>query len=259
MNYGCKKEINDKRDFKMKISKIAKINTFPKEHKIKMPRVKNQGTINSCVAHSLSTFMEEYYKEENKKFSVGFIYGYRPYNYCQEEGMYPREALKTLQKIGDVKQDDFPYNKEIPEIKELVDKNIDRLKIIAENYKITSYARIYNKEDILKCLYENCPVPISVPVYNNLKVNQDNVIEQPDGEIEGYHMVILYGWNEEGYLLQNSWGEDWGNNGCAILPYDYPIDSAWAISINKNNIETYQTIFQKIYKLIQQIINYFKQ
>ena len=36
MNYGCKKEINDKRDFKMKTSKIAKINTFPKEYKIKM-------------------------------------------------------------------------------------------------------------------------------------------------------------------------------------------------------------------------------
>ena len=47
MNYGCKKEVNDKRDFKMRISKVAKINTFPKEHKIQMPRVKNQGTINS--------------------------------------------------------------------------------------------------------------------------------------------------------------------------------------------------------------------
>ena len=73
MNYGCKKEVNDKRDFKMKMSKVAKINTFPKEHKIQMPRVKNQGTINSCVAHSLSTFMEEYYKEENKSRPINTI------------------------------------------------------------------------------------------------------------------------------------------------------------------------------------------
>ena len=206
MNYGCKKEIEDKRDYKMKVTGIAKAPTYPDEYQIKMPRIKNQGAVNSCVAHSLSTFLEECYKNENQYFSVGFIYGYRPEEYYQGEGMYPREALKTLQKVGDVKQNDFPYNKEIPEVKNLVDKNIERLEPIANNYKIDSYARIYTKDEIKKCLYNDCPVPISIPVYNNLSIDKDGIIKQAEGEIEGYHMVILYGWNEKGYLLQNSWG-----------------------------------------------------
>lgn len=258
MNYGCKKEIEDKRDYKMKITGIAKASTYPDEYQIKMPRIKNQGAVNSCVAHSLSTFLEECYKNENQYFSVGFIYGYRPEEYYQGEGMYPREALKTLQKVGDVKQNDFPYNKEIPEVKNLVDKNIERLEPIANNYKIDSYARIYTKDEIKKCLYNDCPVPISIPVYNNLSIDKDGIIKQAEGEIEGYHMVILYGWNEKGYLLQNSWGTNWGNNGCAILPYDYEIDSAWAISTIKNNIETRQTLWQKIRKFIIKIISFFK-
>lgn len=208
MNYGCKKEIDDKRDYKMK---VVSTSYFPEEYKIEMPKVKNQGAINSCVAHSLSTFLEEYYKEENKSFSVGFIYGYRPLGYYQDEGMYPREALKTLQKVGDVEEKDFAYNKEMTEIKDLVDKDFDKLKYLAEDYQIESYARIYTINEIKKCLYSGCPVPISIPVYNNLKVDKDGVIEMPTGEVEGYHMVILYGWNKTGFLLQNSWGKYWGN------------------------------------------------
>lgn len=257
MNYGCQKEIDDKRDYKMKIASASKI-SYPTEYAIKMPRVKNQGSVNSCVAHSLATFMEGFYKQDNKYFSVGFIYGYRPFNYYQGEGMYPREALKTLQKVGNVKQNDFPYNKELPEIKNMVDKQKARLESLANECKIDSYARIHTKSEILKCLYNDCPVPVSIPVYNNLAIDKNGVIQQPQGEVEGYHMVILYGWNEQGYLLQNSWGQSWGNNGCAILPFDYEIDSAWAISTSKNNIETYQTIFQKIKKLILEIINYLK-
>ena len=256
MIYGCLKEIDDKRDYKMKIAG-ASAPVYPASYTIKMPRVKNQGAINSCVAHSLSTFMEEYYKNENQYFSVGFIYGYRPEGYHQGEGMYPREALKTLQKIGNVKQNEFPYNKEIPEIKTLVDKNIERLTSLADDYKIESYARIYTESEIKKCLYNDCPVPISIPVYNNLRVT-NGIITEPIGNISGYHMVILYGWNEQGWLLQNSWGTNWGNLGRAILPYNYPIDSAWAISTKTNNIETYQTFLQKLQKLIIKIINYLK-
>lgn len=255
MNYGCKKEIVDKRDYKLKIS--ASIN-MPKKYEIDMPNVKNQRVVNSCVAHSLSTFMEEYYKSDKKDFSTGFIYGYRPNNYYQGEGMYPREALKTLQKVGNVLHSHFPYNIEMPNIKRIVDANLESLIKLAEKYKIKSYARIYTNNNIKKCLFNECPVPISIPVYNGLKLDKNNVIQMPDGEIEGYHMTILYGWNEQGFLLQNSWGDSWGNKGCAILPYNYPIDSAWAISMDSNKIETKQNVLQKISVLLQKLIERIK-
>lgn len=256
MYYGCKKEVEDKRDYKMKICTTSTF-SFPEQYEIKMPKVKDQGIVNSCVAHSLSTFMEEYYLDENKTFSTGFIYGYRPLGYFQNEGMYPREAIKTLHKIGDVEEQYFSHNKELPEIKKLVDDKFEELKALACDYRIKSYARIYTITDIKKCLYNNIPVPVSIPVKNNLKVDSANIIKN-EGPIDGYHMVILYGWNKDGFLLQNSWGKEWGKNGRAILPYDYEIDSAWAISTEDNNVETYETILQKIYRFISKIINFFK-
>ena len=243
MMYGCKKEVVDKRDYKLK---NVSANVLPKEHRITMPDVKNQGMINSCVAHSLSTFMEEYYKAANEKFSVGFIYGYRPVSYYQGEGMYPRDALKTLQKLGDVPYAAFPYNEEIPGIKIKVNNDLNNLTLVANEYRIKSYARIYTINDIKTCLLNDCPVPISIPVYNNLELDEQNIVRMPNGEIQGYHMVILYGWNESGFLMQNSWGTNWGNGGRAVLPYDYPIDSAWAISTDANPIDTKQTIWQKV-------------
>lgn len=258
MYYGCNKEIKDKRDYKSYICN-AKQTELPKQYKIEMPNVKDQGIVNSCVAHCLSTFMEETYKLDKIEFSTGFIYGYRPFGYSQEEGMYPRQALKTLLKVGDVPKINFDHNKEMPEIKKLVDKNLTELTSIANKYKIDSYSRIYTENEIKKCIYNDIAVPISIPVYNDLDYNNITFkIKMPSGNIEGYHAVIIYGYNEDGWLIQNSWGKGWADKGKAILPYDYPIDTAWAIDTAGNNLVTYQTIWQKIYVLILRIIDIFK-
>lgn len=258
MYYGCNKEIEDKRDYKSYICG-AKQSELPEQYEIAMTNVKDQGIVNSCVAHCLSSFMEETYKNDNMEFSTGFIYGYRPLGYSQDEGMYPRQALKTLLHIGDVPKQEFDHNKEMPEIKQLVDKNLDKLTSIASNYKIDSYSRIYTIQEIKKCIYNDIAVPISIPVYNNLAYNDITFkIKMPSGNIEGYHAILIYGYNEDGWLIQNSWGKGWADRGRAILPYEYPIDSAWAIDTAGNNLVTYQTIWQKIYALILRIIDYIK-
>lgn len=195
---------------------------------------------------------------KDKIFSTGFIYGYRPITYSQEEGMYPREAIKTLKNIGDVENQYFNHNKEMNEIKQLVDKNIKELKPIAEPYKISSYARIYTIEDIKNCIIKDTPVPISIPVYGDIELDENNIIQITNKSISGYHMILIYGWNEYGFLIQNSWGKDWGNSGTAILPYEYPIDSAWAISTNKNNLNIKTSFWQKLYKWLQYIIEQLK-
>ena len=258
MYYGCNKEIEDKRDYKSYICG-AKQRELPEQYEITMTNVKDQGIVNSCVAHCLSSFMEETYKNDNMEFSTGFIYGYRPLGYSQDEGMYPRQALKTLLHIGDVPKQEFDHNKEMPEIKQLVDENLDKLTSIASNYKIDSYSRIYTIQEIKKCIYNDIAVPISIPVYNDLAYNDITFkIKMPSGNIEGYHAILIYGYNEDGWLIQNSWGKGWADRGRAILPYEYPIDSAWAIDTAGNNLVTYQTIWQKIYALILRIIDYIK-
>ena len=208
--------------------------------------------MNSCVAFALSSFLETVYK--GKTFSTGFIYGYRPLGYSQEEGMYPREAMKTLKNVGDCQYKFFEHNKEMKEIKELVDKDIDKLKSLSSQYEIKGYARINSINEIKDCIIDDTPVPVSIPVYGDIELDENNIIQITDKPISGYHMILIYGWNEYGFLIQNSWGKEWGNNGTAILPYEYTIDSAWAISTEFNHITVKKSIWQRVVEYLKFIL-----
>lgn len=37
--------------------------------------------------------------------------------------------------------------------------------------------------------------------------------------IEGYHEVIALGYDQDGLLIENSWGKGWGNKGFARLSW----------------------------------------
>jgi C1A family cysteine protease len=37
---------------------------------------------------------------------------------------------------------------------------------------------------------------------------------------EGMHGVAVIGWNDKGFIIKNSWGDDFGKNGTVILPHE---------------------------------------
>ncbi|MBK1657191.1 C1 family peptidase [Paracraurococcus ruber] len=41
-----------------------------------------------------------------------------------------------------------------------------------------------------------------------------------DGRADSGHAVAIVGYTAEGFVIQNSWGEDWGDGGFALLPYE---------------------------------------
>ena len=45
------------------------------------------------------------------------------------------------------------------------------------------------------------------------------VIQRVDGPTSG-HAIAIVGYTAEGFIVQNSWGEDWGAGGFALLPYE---------------------------------------
>lgn len=43
---------------------------------------------------------------------------------------------------------------------------------------------------------------------------------------DGGHAFAIVGYNREGFIVQNSWGEEWASGGCAVLTYDDWINNA---------------------------------
>ena len=225
--FGCNKVNKDFRDYKFKgISSYH----LPSEYKLKKNlKIKDQGVVSSCVAHTLSSFEEYTYGGD---FSTNFIYGHRPKTYFQGEGMNMRDALHTLVKYGDCSNLLCPGNDEVPEVIEKITKNIDTYLIPALPFRIKSYARIFTERQIKELLVKDIPVPISIPIKGDLYVRDGIIRYDRDNTTTGYHAILAIGYTEQGWIVQNSWGEHWGNNGMAILPYEYPIDSAWALNIS---------------------------
>lgn len=41
----------------------------------------------------------------------------------------------------------------------------------------------------------------------------------PTDKRKGGHAVTVVGYNKKGFILRNSWGSNWGDNGYVIFPY----------------------------------------
>lgn len=253
----------DLRDYKV-AKAVRKQIVLPDEFQLKATSIKDQGYVGSCVAHALSSALEA---DQKIIYSTGWIYGYRPENYYQDVGMIPREALKTIHKVGAVKQKNFPYNIEMQRGKTMVDNNLEVLTNYANEFKIDSYAKLSTINEIKEFLYTaKTPVPLAINTYNGMEIDENNTIKIPNfekDECTGGHMMLILGWNNKGFILQNSWGQYWGKNGLAILPYEYPISEAWGLTIKTPEIEKEESEpliikpdFYWIRKFIQQILDF---
>lgn len=219
----------DVRDYVAK----ATLSEFPEEFELKMPKVKNQKSVGSCVAHALSTIVEYFNKEESGKYtemSTGYIYGNRRFSLYKGSGMYTRDAIRTVSKYGDVPNSYFPVNVEVPEAIEKFEAEVDAIESNGYHFKFAEYFKLKDEASIKTSLMENGPVAFAMPWYDDITV-KDGVMQTKcvKSATTGGHCMVIYGWNETGWKVQNSWGSYWGNKGRVIIPYNVPFREAWGI------------------------------
>lgn len=228
----------DVRDYK--IDCVSAPVEFPTEFELDMPKVKSQGSVGSCVAHSIATTIEYFnnlQQNNNEEMSVGYIYGNRTNTTYTGSGMYTREAIAVTCKYGDVPKVLFPYNEEVPDIIGKFNNQSDELFSKSQPNRFTSYYRLYTDDEIKTSLIQNGPVIFAMKWYDDIEVIDDVITtsQKTDG---GGHCMVIYGWNELGWKIQNSWGKNWANDGRAILPYDVKIREAWGIIDTLTHTET---------------------
>jgi hypothetical protein len=230
--YGVRPSKKDKRDYGISMSENPM--KLQDSFSLSFPVLKNQQTVSSCVAHSLS-YVSEYLIPKTGNYnldrvSVGWIYGYRPEGYYKGEGMFPRQAMSTLQKKGVLRHRDFPYNEEVPEIINRVNGSLPELLKKAEPNKIPVFFQLKNNDEIKQCLTKYGPVTIMYPVYDSFNTPNDDKIESVKGKFYGYHQVTLYGWTGNYWVMVNSWGDNWDEDGIAKISMSYPWQEAWGLS-----------------------------
>ena len=241
---GCLKDKYDPRDYIFSPFPTC-ATAYPTAYMLEKMPIKNQQTVNSCVAHACATIKEiqEFYETGRKQeFSTGWIYGYRTNNQYRGEGMYPKEAMTNLLNIGNVFASDFPENFEYNDIQGLIVARKTHCLSKAKQYKIKSYARVTSSNGVKAALYNyHSPVMIVCDIFDNFyNVTGDGIVPTGSGNYCGSHAMVIVGWTKisstEYYVVQNSWGETWGDNGyCYIKPSNSIITDIYTSIDSENN------------------------
>lgn len=219
----------DVRDYKMVCS--ATTYDFPEEFELQTVRIKNQGAVGSCVAHAMSSIMEYFNNKQNgdpTEMSTGYIYGNRTNSEHKDSGMIMRDAIEVAMNFGDVPRSEFPENVETPFALRLYESRADKLYEVGRPHRISEYCRINTVTAAKLALSAGMPLLMAMEWYADMHL-EDGVMVSNYVGYEGGHCMFIYGWDERGWKVQNSWGEDWGNNGTFILPYEMGMAECWAL------------------------------
>ena len=198
--------------------------------------------------------------------STGFIYGNRRNSLSKASGMYVREALANTCKYGTTYKEDFKENVEVPKAIDLFEQRFDELKDKAYPNRFSTYFRLTSDNDIKHALMNYGPVVFAMRWRKGIYVDNGNIMHvDQKAKATGGHCMIIYGWTEEGWKIQNSWGSSWGKNGYAILPFNVKKSEAWGVTdeVTGENPDivkpVYNTTFARfIAKIINWIMNLFR-
>ena len=191
--------------------------------------VENQGELGSCTAHALVGSLE-FLKEKTIHSLISFsrlflYYNERAIRKMQESdsGASLRDGIKTLVKVGDCLEKEWPYDIKMFTIKPDENAYADAL-----NYLITSYYRLGSMNQMKHTLSLGFPFVFGFAVYDSFESEAVALIGQvpmpsPDERMIGGHAVMAVGYDDakEQFIVRNSWGDSWGDHGYFYLPYAY--------------------------------------
>ncbi len=189
--------------------------------------IENQGGIGACVANSIVGAIELLTNKLNKPYedlSRLFIY----YNARSLEGSIGnndpvygvsiRSAIKTCVDIGVCTEALWPYSSVLWNIVPNRECYVD-----AVRHRPTEYYSILEASNIRIALAEGYGVIFGIVLYESFgDTDSTGVVPPNSGSTLSGHSMLIVGYNDNinKYIVRNSWGSSWGNDGYCFMDYD---------------------------------------
>jgi C1A family cysteine protease len=237
--YGWRKDKADIRDKIHNYKPLLGIEHIKEFDLLKFcPEVYKQGKLGSCTANAIAAAYEfdEIKQKEENIFTPSRLFIY--YNERKIEGTIKydsgaeiRDGIKSINKIGVCSESSWPYI-----INNFIEKPSDLCYKEAKTHKTIKYRRIEQTLEQLKSsLFAGFPIVFGFNVYESFEsqsVTDSGMMPMPklNEKILGGHAVLAVGFDENKncFLIRNSWGINWGNNGYFYMPYDFISNSKYA-------------------------------
>lgn len=206
----------------------------------------NQGNCGSCVAFATVAALEARYRISAGQIWVNPTFSPQQLFSCGggacSFGWRPAQAASFLKKTGIVDSACSPYVSGSTSEDVLCHdiKCADKEKRV---YKISDYSTPSGwggSAEKVKAALKKGPLVTTMTVYEDFLTYGGGIYKHVTGGREGGHAVSIVGFNdlEKYWIVRNSWGSDWGENGFVRVAYDDKSgigESTWAFDINSDN------------------------
>lgn len=239
--FGALRDVHDVRDRAYRAAALAP--SIPQRIDLRQwaGPIKDQGEEGSCTGHAFSSAREwiaRRYEKSSPVLSPQFLYVEEliaDKTFPNDEGAMPRTACATLTTKGCCEASLYPYIAE-KFTGPTVEQEQNALK-----FRTGAYHRISSLHDLLSCVSDPTPWPVTVgfTVYDSFmsdKTADTGVMAIPQsGEAkQGGHEVLCVGYDlpNQLALIQNSWGDAWGQRGYFWMPFSVlasPDTDLWVV------------------------------
>jgi C1A family cysteine protease len=233
--FGWQRDLPDHRDHQYLALPSTLAQLPPKvDLRPQCPPVFDQGQLGSCTANALAGAFSCALKDQSLPFFLPsrlFIY----YNervlentVASDSGAQLRDGIKTLNQWGVCPEPLWPY-----QIGRFAAKPAAKAYAAAAKHELLKYERVTQSLGQTRgCLAEQRPFVLGFTVYESFQspaVAASGIANLPGpGErVLGGHAVLCVGYDDASarFLLRNSWGPKWGQQGYFTLPYAYLLDA----------------------------------
>jgi C1A family cysteine protease len=230
--YGWVPDLPDQRDH-IFAAPPAVLTTLPSSVDLReqCPKeIYDQGQLGSCTANAIAGAFEfDLLKQELADFMPSRLFIY--YNervklgtVDVDSGAMIRDGIKSVSKQGVCTEVSWPYD-----IAKFTDQPPKVCYDEALGNRSTSYQRVTRTLGQLKgCLAAGYPIVFGFRVYESFEspeVARTGVVPMPQASEQalGGHAVLAVGYDDASgrFLVRNSWGSGWGQNGYFTMPYAY--------------------------------------
>ena len=190
--------------------------------------VLNQGNCGSCVAFAAVATLEAQYRINSALPWLAPSFSPQQLFSCGggacDYGWWPSSAAAFLKKEGIVDSSCAPYESGSTGV-DLECKESFCQNQTARTYKISNFTTPSSYGGAaakVKEALKKGPLVTTLTVYEDFLVYSSGIYKSVSKKSVGGHAVSLVGFNDlEGYwLVRNSWGTDWGENGFIRIAYD---------------------------------------
>jgi len=228
--YGWLPDLPDHRD--LHLAPIGLVGPLPPAVDLgaHCPPVYDQGQMGSCTANAIGAAVQyDEIKQGLPSVAPSRLFVY--YNERVIEGTVPsdsgamiRDGIKTVNQSGVCPESDWPYYPAA-----LAKQPPPLCYLDAAKTKAVLYQRVTRDLDHMRsCLASGYPFVFGFSVFASFEstaVALSGVVPMPKhGEsLLGGHAVMAVGYNDASsrFIVRNSWGATWGDNGYCTMPYAY--------------------------------------